>query len=106
MLESRGLIKKDNLTFAAKFVWSLVFHYLSPMVAYNVFTWDRAVLVAALVAGLEIDFASLLIFVIHMRDFKTSTTYPFAYMIFQLCRDAGDHRYRYHQGLGKWAAPQ
>ena len=46
------------------------------------------VLVATLVDGLEIDFMRLLISVIHERDFKTSTTYPFACMIFQLCRDA------------------
>lgn len=52
-------------------------------------------MVAVLVAGLEIDFTSLLIFVIHMRDFKTSTTYPFAYMIFQLCGDAGVPLWQY-----------
>ena len=39
-------------------------------------------------SGLEIYFAKLLISVIHERAFKTSTTYPLACMIFQLCRDA------------------
>lgn len=57
------------------------------MAADNILTWDRVVMVVALVAGLEIDIANLLISVIHQRDFKTSTTYPCAYIIFQLCRD-------------------
>lgn len=40
-------------------------------------------------AGLEIDFVKLLISMIHERAFKTSTTYPFACMVFHLCRDNG-----------------
>ena len=85
MLDPRGLIKKVNLTFAAKFFWLLVHHRLSPTAADNILTLDRAVLVA----GLEIVFVRLLISVIHERDFKASTTYPFVYMIFQLCTDVG-----------------
>lgn len=38
---------------------------------------------------MEIDFAKLLITVIHDRDFKTSTTYPFACLVFHLCRNVG-----------------
>uniref|UniRef100_M1DA23 Integrase core domain containing protein n=1 Tax=Solanum tuberosum TaxID=4113 RepID=M1DA23_SOLTU len=49
----------------------------------------RAVMVAALVAGVEIDFARMLLAKIHERAFKTSTTYPFPCLIFQLCRDSG-----------------
>ena len=56
--------------------------------ADNILTWDRAVMVASLVAMLEIDLSRLLIFVIHERAFKTSTTYSSACMIFYLCRDA------------------
>ena len=66
------------------------------MVRDNILTWDREVLVAALVAELEIDIVKLLISSIHERDFKSSTTYPFAYMIFKMCKDAGVtiyHRY-------------
>uniref|UniRef100_M1DGJ1 Integrase core domain containing protein n=1 Tax=Solanum tuberosum TaxID=4113 RepID=M1DGJ1_SOLTU len=44
-------------------------------------------MVAALVAGVEIDFAHMLM--VYERTFKTSTTYPFPYFIFQLCRDSG-----------------
>ena len=88
MLDPRGLIKKANLTFTSKFFWLLFRHRLYPAGENNIITWDRAVLVAALVAG-GIDFARLLISVIHERDFKTSTTYLFACMIFHLCRDAG-----------------
>ena len=89
MLDPRDLIKKTNLTFAAKFLWLLFLQRLSLMAADNILTWDRAVMVASLVAMLEIDLSRLLIFVIHERAFKTSTIYPFACVIFQLCRDAG-----------------
>uniref|UniRef100_M1DGJ9 Integrase core domain containing protein n=1 Tax=Solanum tuberosum TaxID=4113 RepID=M1DGJ9_SOLTU len=55
----------------------------------NVLKWDRAVMVAALVTGFEIDFAHMLIAEIHERAFKASTTYPFPCLILQLCRDSG-----------------
>ena len=85
----RGLIPKANFTFAAMFFWLIDLHRLSPMATDNILTWDRAVLVVALVARLEIDVAKLLISVIHERDLMFSTTFPFQYMIFQMCRDAG-----------------
>lgn len=47
----------------------------------NILTWDGMILVAALVAKFEIDFARVLISLIHERAFKAYTTYPFAYMI-------------------------
>lgn len=43
-------------------------------------------LIASLVAGLEIDVGKVLITLIHERDFKTSTTYRFTCIIFELCR--------------------
>ncbi len=42
--------------------------------ADNILTWDREVLVAALVAGLEIDFEKLLLTVIYKRAFNTFPT--------------------------------
>ncbi|KAG5631012.1 hypothetical protein H5410_002729 [Solanum commersonii] len=62
---------------------------VSPTKADNQVTWDRAVMVAALVAGMEIDFARMLLAEIHERAFRTSTTYPFPCLIFHLCRDSG-----------------
>ena len=56
---------------------------------HNILTWDRAVLVVDMVAGLEIDFLRLLLSVIRERDFKVSTTYPFPCTIFELCRVDG-----------------
>ena len=50
--------------------------------------WDMVVMVETLVAGLEIDFARMMLAAIHERAFKTSTTYPFACLIFYLCRNA------------------
>ena len=83
MLEPKGGIKKANLTFTAKFLWHLVCHCLYPTTADNIFTWDRAVVKAAMVVGFEVDFAWLLQAVIHERDFKATTTYPFPCMIFE-----------------------
>uniref|UniRef100_M1DWG7 Integrase core domain containing protein n=1 Tax=Solanum tuberosum TaxID=4113 RepID=M1DWG7_SOLTU len=81
-------IKKATLTFVAKFFWLLVGNQISSTKAYNALTCDRAVMVAALVAGFEINFACMLIAEIHERVFKASTTYPFPCLIFQLCRDS------------------
>ena len=55
--EPKGAIKKANLTFTAKFLWLLVRHCFSPTAADNLVTWDRAVLMAAMIAGFEVDFA-------------------------------------------------
>lgn len=86
VLDPRGLINKDNLTFVAKFFWLLIRHRLSPTNIDTVLTWDRAVLVATMVVKLEVDYAQVLISVIYERDFKTSTTYPFACLIFRYTR--------------------
>lgn len=61
---------------------------MSPTHADNLVTWDRAVIVAALVVGIEIDLSRLLLVEIHDSVFKTTTTFPFACMIFQISKDA------------------
>ena len=58
--DPKGAIKKANLTFTAKFLWLLVRHCLSPTTADNIVTLDGAVLIAAMIAGFEVDFAWLL----------------------------------------------
>ena len=55
--EPKGAIKKANLTFTAKFLWLIDHHCLYPTAVDNIVTWDRAVLMAALIDGLEVDFA-------------------------------------------------
>ena len=87
--EPKGAIKKSNLTFTAKFLWLLVRHCLSPTAADNIVTWDRAVLMAMMIAGFEVDFAWLLQAIMHERAFKVTTTYSFPCMIFALCRSTG-----------------
>uniref|UniRef100_M1DCI6 Integrase core domain containing protein n=1 Tax=Solanum tuberosum TaxID=4113 RepID=M1DCI6_SOLTU len=82
-------IQKATLNFGAKFFWLLVRNRVSPTKADNQLTWDRTVIVAALVAVVEIEFAHMLLIEIHKRAFKTSTTYPFLCLIFQLCRASG-----------------
>ena len=87
--EPKGAIKKANLTFMAKFLWLIVRHCLSPTAANNIVTWDRVVLMAAMIARFKVDFAWLLQAAMHERSFKVTTTYPFPCMIFSLCRSAG-----------------
>uniref|UniRef100_M1APM8 Integrase core domain containing protein n=1 Tax=Solanum tuberosum TaxID=4113 RepID=M1APM8_SOLTU len=82
-------IRKATINFMAKFFSLLVRNRVSPTKTDNQLTWDRVVMVAALVAGVEIDFARMLLAEIHKRALKTSTTYPFSCLIFQLCRDSG-----------------
>ena len=70
-------------------MWKVVRHCISTTAADNIVTWDRAVLMAAMIARFEVDFAWLLQAVMHERAFKVTTTYPFPCMIFALCRTAG-----------------
>ena len=86
---AKGAIKKANLTFTAKFLWLIVRHCLSPTAADNTVTWDRAVLMEAMIDGFKVDFAWLLQAVMHERASKVTTTYPFPCMIFSLCSSAG-----------------
>jgi len=53
-----------------------------------VVTWDRVVMPAAIMVGLEIDVTHILISEIHERALKDTTTLPFLCLIFQLCREA------------------
>ena len=87
--EPKRAIKKANLTFTTKFLWLIVCHFLSPTTSDNIVTWDRAVLMEAMIAVFEVDFAWLLQAVMHERAFMVTTTYPFQCMIFSLCRSAG-----------------
>ncbi|TMX05316.1 hypothetical protein EJD97_024783 [Solanum chilense] len=89
LTKPKGAIKKANLMFTTKFLWMLVRHCLSHTTADNIVTRDRAVLMAAMITGLEVDFVWLLQAVMHKREFKVTTTYPFPCMIFALCRSAG-----------------
>ena len=57
MTKSKGAIKKANLTLTAKFLWLHVCHCLSPTAADNIVTWDRAVLMAVMIVGFDVDFA-------------------------------------------------
>ncbi|TMX03847.1 hypothetical protein EJD97_013573 [Solanum chilense] len=79
--ETKGSIKKANLTFTAKFMWLIVRHCLSPIGADNIVTWDHPVLMAAMIAGFKVDFAWLLHAVMYEKAFQVTTTYPFPIMI-------------------------
>ena len=80
--KSKGDIKKANFTFIAKFLWLIVRHCLSTTTTDNIVTWDHALLMTAMIARFEVDFSWHLQVVMHERDFKVITTYPFPCMIF------------------------
>ena len=82
--EPKGDIRKANLTFTTMFLWLIVHHFFSPMVSHNIVTWDRTVLMAAMIVGFKVDFAWLLRAVMHERALKVTTTHPFPCMIFSL----------------------
>ena len=84
MLEPKESIKTTNLTFKELFLWILVRQCLSPTAADNIVTLDCAVLMAAMIAGIEVDFPWLLLAVMHERDFKVTTTYTIPCMVFYL----------------------
>ena len=41
----------------ANFLWLIVLHCLSLMAADNIVTWDRAMLMAVVIVGFEVDFS-------------------------------------------------
>ena len=75
--EPKGAIKKPNLNFTAMFLWLIVRQCLSPMAADNIVIWDRAVLMAAIIAGFEVDFAWLLQAVMQREGFQGHNYLPF-----------------------------
>uniref|UniRef100_M1DW71 Integrase core domain containing protein n=1 Tax=Solanum tuberosum TaxID=4113 RepID=M1DW71_SOLTU len=73
-------IRKATLSFSMKFFLLLVRNRLSQTQADNVVTWDQVLMIATILAGLEIDFARILIEEIHEKAFKTTTTLPFPFL--------------------------
>ena len=71
MTELKGAIKKANLSFTMIFLWLIIRHCLSPTAADNIVTWDRAVLMEAMIAGFEVDFAWLLQALMHERILRS-----------------------------------
>lgn len=51
-------------------------------------TWDRFVILAAIMADLGIDFSRIFIAEIHETPFKATTMLRFPYLNFNLCREA------------------
>ena len=81
-------IRKTAFSFAVKLLSLLVWYRLSSTQANNMVTWDWAMILATILAGLEIDFARILIVEIHKRPFKATTTLSFQCLIFNLFMDA------------------
>ncbi|KAG5632094.1 hypothetical protein H5410_003811 [Solanum commersonii] len=84
-------MRKATLNFMAKSFWLLVCNRVSPIKADNQLTWERAVMVATLVAGVEIDFARMLLTEINERASRPPLLTPF-HVRFSNC--AGTLEYR------------
>ncbi|WMV18578.1 hypothetical protein MTR67_011963 [Solanum verrucosum] len=81
------LVRPMTLEVSAKNFLSIIRTRISPTQADKVVTWDQAVMLAAIMVGLEIDFSCILITEIHERVFWRTTIMPFPCLIFHLCRD-------------------
>ena len=60
-----------------------------PIATDNIVNWDRAVLIAAMIVGFEVDFPWLPLSMMNERAFKATTIYPFPCMVFAFCRLVG-----------------
>lgn len=89
VLEPKGSIKKDNLSFTYNFLLLLVQQFLSPTATDNIVTWDHEVLMVAMVVGFEVDFTWLLQLMMHERDFTSTTTYLVPCIVFEFGRSSG-----------------
>ena len=88
VMESKGAIRKDNLTFTSKFLWLISLKFLYPIAADKIVTWERTVMILAMIAGFEVNFAWLLQAVMHKRAFKVTSTYLFQCIAFSSCSSA------------------
>lgn len=70
---------------------SLCVNQVYSMQVVNVLTRDCVVMAVALLSRLKIDFSYMIIVEIHERAFKSTTTYPFPYLIFHMYRDSRVH---------------
>lgn len=82
-------IKKATLNFAPKFWWMVISYRLCPTAAKNLMTWDGAALITSLVAGYDIDFATIIRYQLHEQAFAEPTILPFPCLVQQLCDEAG-----------------
>jgi hypothetical protein len=87
--EHTSSIKKAHLSFRAKFWWLIIRSWIRPTRADNVITLERAVLLASVLAGYDIDWAQVIADHLHEAAFHFSTSLPFPVMIHRLCREAG-----------------
>src|ERR1051325_7182049 len=81
-------IKKSQLSFPAKFWWLVIRSWIRPTMADNDVTLERAVLLASVLAGYEIDLARVIADHLHESAFHFSTSLPFPVMIHKLCRES------------------
>lgn len=77
IIEPQVSIRKATLTFVAKFFLMLFQNIVSPTRADNILTWDREIMVATRVVGLEFDFTRIILVEIHDRVFRHQPLTPF-----------------------------
>lgn len=80
-IERKGNINKAALNFSTKFWWTMVCFRLCLIVADNLLTWYRDVLIVSLISRYEIDFAAIISYELHERAFKDLTILPIPCLI-------------------------
>ncbi|KAM3217714.1 putative protein isoform X1 [Capsicum annuum] len=86
---SKGTITKASLNFAAKFWWAIVRSRLGSTSGDNRLTPDRAVLVASIMAGYNINIPRYIVEEIRERALQVTTSIPFPCLVYRLCRESG-----------------
>lgn len=88
-IEGKTKIKKAILYFNAKFWWIVMCFRLYSAAQENLLTWDRAILVASLFVGCDINFAMVISYEMHEQTFEDMTTLPTPCLMQRLCDKVG-----------------
>lgn len=82
------MIKKVILNFTAVFLWIVVHYHLCPIVADNLHMQDGVALIASIMTGYDIYFATIIRYDLYKWEFGEITTLPFPYLVQLLCDEA------------------
>lgn len=88
-IEGPAMIMNGMLILEANFFWLLIRYCLLPTTSYNTLTMKGVALVAYLMAGYDIYFATILRYELHDRAFGELTNLSFPCIIQKLCDKVG-----------------
>lgn len=85
---NKDRIGKSSLSFRMKFWWAIVILRLMLTEGDDKLKNQRAVLVASMIEGLNIDFGHIIADELFIRAHKMKSTLPFPCLIIEMCRQA------------------